>query len=127
MSRRIPPESRVTVSHTLTTVFGAVSADPAWVPAVNCYQSAAAIHVCVELAGIDRQAIDVVVEPGRLIIRGQRLVPEPEDQPPERVLSMEIDHGGFERQITLPDDVDLQAVASTYRDGLLWIDLPLTS
>ncbi|MEZ6189908.1 MAG: Hsp20/alpha crystallin family protein [Phycisphaerales bacterium] len=35
------------------------------------------MHICVDLAGIDRDKIDVRIEPGRLTVSGVRHAPEP--------------------------------------------------
>ncbi len=98
-----------------------------WRPAMNLYRLERRIDVCLDLAGVDRNAIDVRVEPGQLTIRGLRDAPEPERGPDEhmRIVAMEIDHGRFCRIIALPDRVDLTRVESEYNDGMLWIHLPL--
>lgn len=106
-------------------VFGAVSAEQAWTPAVNVYQCGGSLHVCVELAGVPREAVSVTVEPGRLVIEGRRLVPEPEDGAAQCIRVMEIDHGLFRRALSLPEAVVLDKVHSSLRDGLLWIVLPM--
>ena len=124
--RREPdPPRRPVVRRVVAGVFGAVSADLAWTPAVNCYQSPVALVVCVDLAGVPKDQIGVTVEPGRLIVAGVRLVPEPVDHDNHSIRVMEIDHGRFERVVPLPDRIDLDRVTSHYHDGLLWITLPL--
>jgi HSP20 family molecular chaperone IbpA len=40
---------------------------------------------------------------------------------------MEIDHGGFCREVELPEDVDRERIAANYRNGMLWIELPKTA
>ena len=40
---------------------------------------------------------------------------------------MEIDHGGFCREVELPEDVDRDRIAANYRNGMLWIELPKTA
>lgn len=42
-----------------------------------------------------------------------------------RILTMEIDHGSFRRVIKLPERVDLARIESEYKNGLLWVRLPL--
>ena len=51
---------------------------------------------------------------------------EPGVQGPRRVRIhlMEIDHGGFCREVELPEDVDKDRIAANYRNGMLWIELP---
>ena len=37
---------------------------------------------------------------------------------------MEIDHGTFSREVELPQDVDREQITATYRNGMLWIEIP---
>lgn len=106
--------------------FGDFCPTDSWSPPCNVYQVAGGIDVCVSLAGVQRDTIDVRVEPGRLTVRGQREAPKPPTGAnPQRILVMEIEHGTFCREISLPLDVDLSRVGSTFEQGLLWIHLPL--
>lgn len=117
------------VSHTRVefSQFGEFRAAESWEPAINMYQVPNALIVCVDLAGVDHRQIDVEILPGRLKISGARLAPAPNIAAGKgmRILSMEIDHGRFSRVIPIPDTVNLERSESEYRDGLLWIDLPL--
>jgi HSP20 family molecular chaperone IbpA len=98
-----------------------------WHPAINVYRCRGCIVICAELAGVDRSQVAVTVEPRRVWLRGQRVPPEPGDAegPALQVLAMEIDQGGFEREIVLPVDVIPEGVEAEQREGLLWICLPL--
>lgn len=98
-----------------------------WCPPVNAYQCEDELVVCVDLAGVDRSAVELRVEPFRVLLRGCRASPEPPELPgqPPRILALEIDHGPFEREITLPAGVDPESVRAEYRRGFLWIHLPL--
>jgi HSP20 family protein len=100
-----------------------------WTPCVNLYETDQAYLVCVDLAGVDKEQIDVLVEDQTLRIHGTRAVPTPEDAPeqPERRLRvhlMEIDHGNFTRSVELPANVIKDGIAATHRNGMLWIELP---
>jgi HSP20 family protein len=101
-----------------------------WTPNVNLYESETAYLVCVDLAGVDKNKIDLLVADGRLKLRGQRQVPccpDGEDEAAAkryRVHLMEIDHGGFAREVELPADVIHEKIAANYRNGLLWIEIP---
>lgn len=96
-----------------------------WQPAINAYLCEGAIQICVELAGVDRSEMDLQIEPNRLKIRGQRLLPEPKECRPQQVLTMEIDYGPFARDIFLPVRVDIDNVTARQEAGMLWIILPL--
>jgi HSP20 family protein len=102
-----------------------------WQPNVNLYETEAEYQVCVDLAGVEKDKIDIVVVDQRLTIRGQRAVPPCPTPPcpdPEnarvRVHLMEIDHGAFAREVELPHDVVKERITASYNDGLLWIELP---
>ena len=62
-------------------------------------------------------------------MRGEREVPEPsgEEGPALQTIAMEIDYGPFQRDVRLPNDVDVDHVHAEQRNGLLWIFLPSKS
>jgi HSP20 family protein len=102
-----------------------------WAPNVNLYETDTAFLVCVDLAGVDKEKIDLEVSNGRLSLRGNRGVPsydEPDAASPEkvklRVHMMEIDHGAFFREVELPEVVHQAKISAQYRNGMLWIELP---
>jgi HSP20 family molecular chaperone IbpA len=70
--------------------------------------------------------IDLQIEPQRLLIRGRREAPEPRDDTCKalQVLMMEIDYGGFEREVLFPVEVETERVTVEQKNGLLWIYLP---
>ncbi len=100
-----------------------------WRPAINAYRCQNCIRVCVDLAGVERSFIEIHVESHRLVIRGQRLAPEPmgKEHRPVRVLALEIDYGPFEREVTLEAEVEPDRATTEQSNGLLWILLPLRS
>jgi HSP20 family protein len=103
-----------------------------WTPNVNLYETANSYLVCVDLAGVDKEKIDVEVVDQRLRLRGARAVPnisavESETQERVRVHLMEIDHGAFTREVEIPADANRHSITANYRNRLLWIELPKTS
>jgi len=114
------------VRHAMSRNFGRCAATDTWSPAVNVYELPGQLQVCVDLAGVSREQLDVSVDRGRICIRGVREAPEPREQQsgPMRILGMEIDYGPFSRDIAIPQDVVLDRVQSKYTQGLLWITLP---
>ncbi len=113
---------RMTFTH-----FGDFAPADSWSPAVNLYRLANRIEVCVDVAGVDPASVRIVVEPGRMIIRGSRTSPEPlrQEHEPLRIIAMEIDHGSFSRVLSMPDEADLLRTQTRYADGLLWVHVPL--
>jgi HSP20 family protein len=99
----------------------------AWQPAINAYRCETCIRICVDLAGVDRSVIDLTVEPRRVLIRGRRELPEPSHSEGQtlQLLAMEIDYGPFQREVSLPAEVEVHEAHAEQRNGLLWISLPL--
>lgn len=96
-----------------------------WKPAVNLYEGPTSYLVCVDLAGMKSDQIDVRTKERRLLIRGDRPMPKNKDRPEEMsVHLMEIDSGCFLREVEMPGGVAEDEIDATYRDGLLWINLP---
>jgi HSP20 family protein len=100
------------------------SAPPRWEPAINAYRCDGSIQICVDLAGVKRSEIDLKVESQRLVLRGTREVPEPDDCALQTI-AMEIDYGPFLRVLALPEDVAVEEAKAEQRNGFLWIQLPL--
>ena len=98
-----------------------------WRPAINAYRCETCIRLCVDLAGVDRDEIDLQITPARLVLRGVRDIVDPHDKHgrPHQTIAMEIDYGPFERSFELPAEIDLDAVKAEQQNGLLWICLPL--
>jgi len=116
------------VVYQLTKIqFSSFSSPESWQPAINAYSCSECIAICVDLAGVDRRQIELIVEPRRLLIRGQRQPPEPDGTKSKavQVLVMEIDYGRFEREVLLPSDVVTNQTTAEQLDGLLWVYLPL--
>lgn len=102
-----------------------------WAPSVNLYEIDKSYLVCVDLAGVDKQKIDLTVQEQRLRLKGTRAVPvhpdlaDPEGTPKKiRVHLMEIDNGSFVREVELPLDVDQDKITAQYINGMLWVEIP---
>jgi len=116
----------------LDSVFGRVfretggsAADTSWPsfsPAAEVRREGDQWRVSLALPGVapDQVQIDVV---GRTVrVKGER---KSEHAGTEPVLS-EITYGRFEREFTLPEEIDAKRVQATYRNGLLDLALPLS-
>jgi HSP20 family protein len=76
----------------------------------------------VELAGMRREDLELVVEGKRLRISGHRL----DGCRPSSCtfLVMEISYGSFETVLEVPDGYDLNTAKAAYQNGFLRIDVP---
>jgi HSP20 family protein len=96
---------------------------PRWKPAADVYVSGGKVVVRFELAGVNREEIDLTFKDSALLVRGMRL--ESESQPKERFWQMEIAHGPFERIVEIPVPVDPDGIEAVCRDGILEVALPV--
>jgi HSP20 family protein len=101
-----------------------------WTPSVNLYETEHSYLVCVDLAGVEKQKIDIEVAGLRLVLKGTRTIPMAEGEEAARQCErarlhlMEIDHGPFVREVELPQNVEREQINAKYVDGMLWIELP---
>lgn len=90
-------------------------------PAMNVGGTPQAVEVYAFAPGIDPASLDVQIEKGVLTIAGERKLEQPGGE-----ATVHIDErfaGRFRRVVTLPDDVDPNAVEAKYVDGVLRISI----
>ena len=91
----------------------------AWLPVVDIEETEQNYVIRVELPGLDKDKVKVVVENGVLTLSGERdLERKVEGKTFHRV---ERSHGTFSRSFTLAEDVDSESVVANFKDGLLEI------
>jgi HSP20 family protein len=90
-------------------------------PAMNVGSTPKSVEIYAFAPGIDPAGLEVQIEKGVLTIAGERKA----EEVPEKA-TVHIDErfaGRFRRVVTLPDDVDPNAVKATYRNGILHISV----
>lgn len=92
-------------------------------PAMNIGNTANSVEIYAFAPGIDPASIDVQIEKGTLTIAGERNKLPPQQDEKAMVHIDERFAGRFRRVVTLPDDVDPNAVQARYRDGVLHISI----
>ena len=80
------------------------------------------VTVIASLPGIDPSKIDASVEDGVLSISAQ--TEEKSEEQRDRYVLRERRAGSFHRAVRLPESVNVEAISSEYKDGLLKILLP---
>ncbi len=96
-----------------------------WQPPTNVYETAQDYRICMEIGGMEPEWIDVTCRNDRcVLVSGQRPMPRPEDVGELCVHLLEVDEGPFEREIDLPDPIEIDGVEVVYKAGFLWIRLP---
>ena len=90
-----------------------------WIPAADVYEDEREYLLALDLPGINREGLDVSLDDGRLVIRGDRAAVEG-----LHARRAERPQGRFVRTFSLPDAVDRGAITADYRDGVLRLHLP---
>lgn len=91
-----------------------------WYPPVDVYETAAEFLVSVEVPGVEPSSIDVAAAGNVLTLKGVKEAPTP---PEPQIHVRERNFGAFHRQITLPNEVDLDKAEATIEQGVLKIRL----
>ena len=103
---------------------GAEAVDPqrGFIPRVDVYDSEEALLLTMEIPGVGREGIEILVQGSYLRVSGVRQ--EPASSGLLRWHHMEIAYGPFERIVALPREVDAESIRATYTDGFLRIVIP---
>jgi HSP20 family protein len=86
-------------------------------PALNVGGTSRSVDVYAFAPGLDPATIDVQIEKGVLTIAGERKLEEVAENATRHI--DERFAGRFRRVVSLPDDIDANAVEAKYRDGVL--------
>ena len=95
---------------------------PAWRPAIEVYETAEALVVVAEVAGLSDDQIEVVVDEQVMTIRGHRTVVGCDER--RIVHAMGISYGPFAVDVFLPFAVNHDAIEAMYDAGMLRVTLP---
>jgi HSP20 family protein len=96
-----------------------------WSPNTDVYLSDSGLVIKVELAGMQRENLELTVDGNSLRISGQR--PDGCRAPQCKFLAMEIDYGAFQTVIEVPEDCDVTRGKAVYQNGFLRVDIPFAS
>jgi HSP20 family protein len=97
-------------------------AETHWTPNTDVYLTEAGLVVNVELAGLRKEDLELVVEANQLRIRGLRR--DGCRVAPCRFVVMEINYGPFATVIEVPPGYDLTRAQAAYQNGFLRVDVP---
>ena len=97
-------------------------AQGAWNPRIDISETKEAFTVKAEVPGIEPKEIQLTLENGVLILRGEKR--QDMEQKDERFYRAERSYGSFVRSLRLPANVDATKVNATFKHGLLTVVLP---
>jgi HSP20 family protein len=94
-------------------------------PQVDCIRNEdpPALHVVVELPGVEPSELQVVAADRVLVVAGIRRRPPLRG----RYQQMEVEYGPFQRRIPLDEPVDTTTATARYEHGMLTVVLPIAA
>lgn len=106
---------------TLSSMVLAPMAAVLWRPAVNVYETADAVVVQAELAGVAPEEVMIQHDSGHLLVWGQRR--EVITAEAQTIHRLEIQAGRFAFRVQLPATVDAEEAKATLHEGILEVRL----
>jgi HSP20 family protein len=97
------------------------TAECAWTPSMDIYETPEEIIIRAEIAGVDKEDLEVEVNSKAVRLFGHRRVIPRIDQATYRLA--EIQYGKLERILFLPAPIDTEVVTSSYTNGFLELRL----
>ena len=91
-------------------------------PSVDVSETKGEIQIDAELPGMNDKDINVTIEKGQLILRGEKRHESREEK--DKIHRMESSYGFFERVIPLPEHTKVEDAKATYKKGVLQIRIP---
>ena len=89
-----------------------------FVPPVEMHMRGSDVVIRLELPGIDvGNDVDVAVDKGRLVIRGERR--DEKNEQGAQFLVRELRYGSFRREFALPEGVTAENIEASYDQGML--------
>jgi HSP20 family protein len=100
-------------------------ADRLWNPPTDVFETADAINIKMEIAGVRQEDIEVKMSDNLLVIRGRRT--DEQHTKKENFHLIEIHYGSFERVFGFPRPMEVKDVSATLKDGFLLVTVPKDS
>lgn len=91
-------------------------------PAAEMQETDEAVHLKLEIPGIEAKDLDVQVTSESVSISGERRSETRTEE--QGMVRSEFRYGTFQRVIPLPARIDNQSVQAEYKDGILRLTLP---
>ncbi len=92
-----------------------------WQPQLDIYETTEKIFITAEIPGVEKENLDLEVNPRAIRISGRRTGAPP--APNGRYRLAEIQYGAFERVLYLKSPVDTENITATYKNGFLYIEI----
>ena len=98
------------------------SGDTTWAPSMDVFEQDGQLVIRADLPGLAKDDVDVALEDGNLVIRGERRAHS--ETAGASFYRAEISYGSFYRSYPLDFDVDPDAIQATFQGGVLEVRVP---
>ena len=95
----------------------------AWLPNTDVFRDNGNLVVKADLPGMNKADIDIAIENGDLVLRGERK--EETKVEKEDFYRAERAYGSFYRRMTLPENVHADAIKAAFDNGVLTVTVPM--
>ena len=96
--------------------------DVKWRPAVDIKEDVDRFTVTADLPGVNPEEIEITMDKGALTIKGERKHESKENK--NGYHRVERSYGSFVRRFTFPDNVDVEKIEASGKEGVLTIVIP---
>ncbi len=92
------------------------------VPLMDVLEREDGYLLMLEVPGVKLEEVNVSLKKGKLVVHGVRQRPQPVNG--DRPIYSEFLYGEFKRILELPEDVDVNGIEASLKNGILTIRLP---
>ncbi len=92
-----------------------------WKPQLDIYETTEKIYIIAEVAGVNKEDMELEINPRAVRIFGRRISAPPAENGRYRLA--EIQYGPFERVLYLRSPVETETVTARYKNGFLYVEL----
>lgn len=94
-------------------------------PLIDIIEDENNFKVEAEMPGVDENNIKVSISDSILTIKASKEISKKDEG--KKYAMREIGYGTYERHIPLPDNTDIDNAESSFKKGMLWINIPKTA
>ena len=100
-----------------------LAGNAAFSPRIDVKEDDASYEISAELPGLEEKDIEITVDDGTLVLRGEK-ASEASEEKEGKFFRQERMYGRFERAFHLPDGVQDDAIEAQFKNGVLTLHLP---
>jgi HSP20 family protein len=107
---------------TVNRLFSDQTSTRPWAPSVDIFETDNELVLKADVPGVDEKEIDIRIENGTLLLKGERKFER--DEKNKGFHRLERSYGSFVRYFTVPETVDTDNVKADFKQGVLTVVLP---